>query len=225
VADEPSGGSPAPGQDQGAVPDRGADPGEALLVERARHGDAAAFGELVTIHQAAAFRVAYVLTGSTAEAEDAAQEGFVKAYLALDRFRAGAPFRPWLLAIVGNEARNRRRARGRRDGLADRALAAIRGGATRATTDGSPPPVAAAGSPEIEVLVGETQAEVRAALGRLGDDERRVVACRYLLGLSESETCAALGIPAGTAKSRLHRGLRRMRKSLEAAGVTLETAP
>ena len=130
----------------------------------------------------------------------------MKAYLALDRFRAGAPFRPWLLTIVGNEARNRLRARGRREGLADRALAAIRGGATRATTDGSPRPAAAAASPELEVLVGETQAEVRAALRDLGDDERRVVACRYLLGLSESETCAALGIPAGTAKSRLHRG-------------------
>jgi RNA polymerase sigma factor (sigma-70 family) len=224
VADEPSGGSPAPAPDA-QVHDRVADPSEAALVERARHGDATAFGELVTMHQAAAFRVAYVLTASTAEAEDAAQEAFVKAYLALDRFRAGAPFRPWLLSIVGNEARNRLRARGRREGLADRALAAIRGGATRATTDGSPRPAAAAASPELEVLVGETQAEVRAALQNLGDDERRVVACRYLLGLSESETCAALGIPAGTAKSRLHRGLRRMRESLEAAGVTLEAVP
>jgi len=177
------------------------------------------------MHQAAAFRVAYVLTRSTAEAEDAAQEAFVKAYLALDRFRRGAPFRPWLLAIVGNEARNRLRTRGRRDGLADRALAAIRGGEARSTTDGAPRPPASADSPEIEILVGETQAEVRAALRDLGDDERRVVACRYLLGLSESETCAALGIPAGTAKSRLYRGLRRMRASLEAAGVTLEAAP
>ena len=224
MADEASGGSPAPGPD-GAVVGRGIDPAEADLVERARHGDAAAFGELVTMHQGAAFRVAYVLTASIAEAEDAAQEAFVKAYLALDRFRAGSPFRPWLLSIVGNEARNRLRARGRREGLADRALAAIRGGASRATTDGSPRPAAAAESPEVEVLVGETQAEVRAALRGLGEDERRVVACRYLLGLSESETCAALGIPAGTAKSRLHRGLRRMRESLEAAGVTLEAAP
>jgi RNA polymerase sigma factor (sigma-70 family) len=224
VADESSGGSaaPVPGA---AVTARDVDPAEADLVERARHGDPAAFGALVTMHQAAAFRVAYVLTASTAEAEDAAQEAFVKAYLALHRFHAGSSFRPWLLTIVGNEARNRLRARGRREGLADRALAAIRGGASRATTDGSPRPAAAAESPELEVLVGETQAEVRAALRRLGEDERRVVACRYLLGLSESETCAALGIPAGTAKSRLHRGLRRMRESLEAAGVTLEAAP
>ena len=149
VADEPSGGPPAPAPDAPVHRvHRSPDPPETALVERARHGDATAFGELVTIHQAAAFRVAYVLTASTAEAEDAAQEAFVKAYLALDRFRAGAPFRPWLLTIVGNEARNRLRARGRREGLADRALAAIRGGATRATTDGSPRPAAAADSPE-----------------------------------------------------------------------------
>ena len=72
-------------------------------------------------HQDIAFRVACLAGGSAAEAEEAAQEAFVKAWRALDRFRAGAPFRPWLLAIVANEARNRRRAAGRRAGLALRA--------------------------------------------------------------------------------------------------------
>ena len=174
------------------------------------------------MHQAAAFRVAYVLAGTAADAEDAAQEGFVKAYLALDRFRPGSAFRPWLLTIVGNEARNRVRARGRRDGLADRAIAAVRGAAPRSTADDGTREVAVTGSAELEVISGETHAEVRAALASLGDDERRVVALRYLLGLSESETAAALGIPAGTAKSRLHRGLRRMREALEAQGAAAE---
>ena len=72
-------------------------------------------------HQDIAFRVACLAGGSAADAEEAAQEGFVKAWRALPRFRAGAPFRPWLLAIVANEARNRRRAAGRRAGLALRA--------------------------------------------------------------------------------------------------------
>ena len=85
---------------------------ETALVRRAQAGDAAAYGELVTMHEAAAFRVAYLLLGSASDAEDAAQEGFVHAYLALARFRAGEPFRPWLLQVVGNEARNRRRALG-----------------------------------------------------------------------------------------------------------------
>ena len=170
---------------------------------RARAGDADAYGELVTMHQAAAFRVAHLLTASEADAQDVAQEGFVRAHAALGRFRDGERFRPWLLAIVGNEARNRRRSRWRREGLLARAAAAL-GGSSRAIAD----------PPELAVLLAETQAEVRAALATLDEGERLVVACRYLLDLSEAETAAALGIPAGTAKSRLHRGLRRLRERL-----------
>ena len=82
------------------------------LVERARRGDANAFGELVREHEEIAFRTAVLITGSAAEAEEAAQEGFVKAYRGLRGFRAGEPLRPWLLTIVANEARNRRRSEG-----------------------------------------------------------------------------------------------------------------
>jgi len=73
------------------------------------------------MHQGIAFRVAYVAAGERGDAEEAVQDGFVKAYRALGRFRDGAPFRPWLLRIVANEARNRRRSAGRRTGLALRA--------------------------------------------------------------------------------------------------------
>src|SRR5206468_3392210 len=71
-------------------------------------------------HQQVAFRCAHVVCGDAAEAQDAAQEGFIKAYRSLHRFREGAPFRPWLLTIVGNEARNRRRSAGRRAHLVAR---------------------------------------------------------------------------------------------------------
>ena len=80
---------------------------EESLLARAREGDVRAYEELVERHQAVAFRVAWLVTRSTPDAEEAAQDGFVKAYRRLDRFREGAPFRPWLLAIVGNEARLR----------------------------------------------------------------------------------------------------------------------
>ncbi len=90
---------------------------------RARRGDARAYESLVEEHQAIAFRTAYLITGSAADAEEAAQEAFVRAWLALRRFRRGAEFRPWLLAIVANEARNRVRNRRRREGLAERAAA------------------------------------------------------------------------------------------------------
>jgi DNA-directed RNA polymerase specialized sigma24 family protein len=84
-------------------------PNEAALVERARRGDPAAYEALVRAHQDIAFRTACLIAGSPLDAEEAAQEAFVKAWRALPRFRPGAAFRPWLLAIVGNEARNRRR--------------------------------------------------------------------------------------------------------------------
>jgi RNA polymerase sigma-70 factor (ECF subfamily) len=155
------------------------------------------------MHQGSAFRVAYLLLGSEADAQDAAQEGFVRAYLALHRFRVGEPFRPWLLQVVGNEARNRRRARIRREGLLDRVTASVRGSGR-----------AAEPAPELQALADETQAELRAALATLDDGERLVITCRYLLDLSEAETAAALAIPPGTVKSRLHRGLRRLRERL-----------
>src|SRR6516225_1364012 len=90
---------------------------DSALVARARRGDEAAFEEIVHRYQQVAFRTAYVLTGSASDAEDATQEGLVKAFRALDRFRPGAEIRPWLLRIVANEARNRARSSGRRHHL------------------------------------------------------------------------------------------------------------
>ncbi len=143
-------------------------------------------------------RTAYLACGDAAEAEDAAQEGFLKAYAALGRFRPDAPFRPWILRIVANEARNRRRSAGRRAGLA------LRMAEDRPTVDAAP-------SPEAAVLATEARRDLLAALERLGDDDRMIIGCRYLLELSEAETAAALGIPRGSAKSRLSRALGRMR--------------
>jgi RNA polymerase sigma-70 factor, ECF subfamily len=171
------------------------------LIERARAGDVVAYGELVQRHQEVAVRTAYLACGDATEAEDAAQEGFLKAYAALDRFRPEAPFRPWILRIVVNEARNRRRSAGRRTGLA------LRMAEDRPADDAAP-------SPEAAVLASEARRDLLAALDRLGDDDRMVIGCRYLLELSEAETAATLGIPRGTVKSRLSRALGRMRSSM-----------
>ena len=85
---------------------------EGDLVLHASRGDDVAFEELVRRYQELAFRTAYLITGDASQAEDAAQTGFIKAYRALGRFRVGEPFRPWLLTIVANEARNQRGAAG-----------------------------------------------------------------------------------------------------------------
>ncbi|MEO6496829.1 MAG: sigma-70 family RNA polymerase sigma factor [Solirubrobacteraceae bacterium] len=169
------------------------------LLERARRGDVAAFEELVERHQTAAFRTAFVLCRDAAEAEEAAQDGFVKAFAALGRFRSGAPLRPWLLTIVANEARNRARAAGRRR-LAER---------TGAEGPATP-------SPEALALTGERDADLRAALARLDDRDRQVLWLRFFSDLSEAETAAALGCRRGTVKSRTSRALARLRKELSA---------
>jgi RNA polymerase sigma factor (sigma-70 family) len=175
---------------------------EAQLVARAKRGDSEAFGEIVQRHQAVAFRTAWLVTGSAPEAEEAAQDAFVKAFHALRRFREGAPLRPWLLAIVANEARNRRAATGRRECLALRAAAERR-------------PGGAVPSPEAALLDSERRSELLAAVERLAVPDRMVIACRYFLDLSEAETAAALDCARGTVKSRLSRALARLRTQLE----------
>jgi RNA polymerase sigma factor (sigma-70 family) len=178
---------------------------ESDLVERARAGDAQAYEALVREHQGIAFRTAYLITGSAADAEESAQDGFVKAHRALGRFRRGAPFRPWVLEIVANEARNRRRSAGRRTVLAVRAAAEAPSG------DAAP-------SPEGVLLAAEERDDLLEAVNALSEDDRLVIGCRYFLELSEEETAAALGIRRGTVKSRLSRALERLRAEL---GVTV----
>jgi RNA polymerase sigma-70 factor, ECF subfamily len=150
---------------------------------------------LIRRHQEVAFRTAFAVCGDAAEAEDATQEAFIKAHRALWRFRAGAPFRPWLLRIAANEARNRRRSAGRREHLATMAARAL-------------PPAEA---PDY------TAGELAAALERLDPPHREVVLLRHVLELSEAETAAALRCRPGTVKSRLSRALARMREELDAA--------
>jgi RNA polymerase sigma-70 factor (ECF subfamily) len=139
------------------------------------------------------------------DADDACQEAFVKAWSALSRFRAGAPFRPWLLRIVANEARNRRRSAGRRAGLA------LRIAEDRPSSDAAP-------SPESAVLDHESRATLLAAVNRLRDEDREIIGARYFLDLSEAEAAETLGLRRGTVKSRLSRALGRLRDELERSG-------
>jgi RNA polymerase sigma factor (sigma-70 family) len=158
------------------------------------------------VYQGIAFRTAYLLTGNAADAEEAAQEGFVKAFYALGRFRRGADLRPWLLRIVANEARNRRRAGARRSQLGLRAAAAVPSGG-------------AAPSPENSLLDAERSSALLLAVNDLREEERDVVACRYFLELSEEETAQTLGLRKGTVKSRLSRALAHLRERMEVDDV------
>ena len=171
---------------------------EGELIALARDGDGDAYASLVRAHQDVAFRTAMLITQDAAEAEEAAQDAFVKAWRALGRFRTGEPLRPWLLTIVANEARNRRRSAGRRTALA-----------LRVTVD------EADRSAEAAAIAGESRAALLGAMARLREDDRLVLGCRYLLELSELETAAALAVKQGTVKSRTSRALSRLREELE----------
>ncbi len=151
--------------------------------------DERAFSDLLAANAQIAYRVAVVITGNAVEAEDAVQEAFVKAWRALGRFRDGEPFRPWLLAIVANEARNRRRTAGRRARLALSIAAEQTSAGESVDTRG-----------------------LLDAVHALPEDAQLVIACRYLLGLSERETADVLAVPPGTVKSRTARALDRLRE-------------
>ena len=168
---------------------------------RAREGDTAAYNALVSAHRDTAFRVAYLVTGSTADAEDAAQEALVKAFQKIRRYDPAKPFRPWLMKIVGNEARNHRRAAGRRLHYEMRA-AGLR--------DAVSEPV----HPETGGTRAELDTRLLNAVNGLPDKERLVVGLRYFMELSERESAAVAGIPTGTVKSRLSRALSRLREEL-----------
>jgi RNA polymerase sigma factor (sigma-70 family) len=178
---------------------------DGTLIERARAGDAGAYEELVRLHSDIAFRTAYLLTGSAADAEEVAQDGFVNAFRALGGFRPGAPFRPWLLSIVANQARNRRRAASRRVRMELRNLSAAR-------TEPGP------ASPEDVVEQNAARQALLSAVESLEEDDRLVVVSRYFLDLSSQDTAAVLGVAEGTVKSRLSRALVKLRGRLDGNG-------
>jgi RNA polymerase sigma factor (sigma-70 family) len=184
----------------------GSPPSEQHLLACARDGDLRAYEELVRRHQQRAFRTALVLTGSAADAEDVVQEAFIRAWSALNRFRDGAPFAPWLLTIVARQAGTQRRSASRRRAWTERAALD-----ERWVPAGVPEPTSAA------VLDRERRAALIAALVRLPHDHRVVIELRHLVGLSEQETAAALGCRPGTVKSRLSRALAALRVDLEQA--------
>jgi RNA polymerase sigma factor (sigma-70 family) len=169
------------------------------LVAHAREGDTDAFCTLLERHRVVALRVGYTIAGD--EAEDAVQEAMVKAFRHLDRFHVGAAFRPWFLAIVANEARNRRRSSGRQDAVSIRLRArAGREAWERSAEDGA--------------LAREQRERLLAAVAALSDRDREIVALRYFAGLTEAETGLALDCPVGTVKSRLSRAIDRLRDAL-----------
>ena len=173
---------------------------EAEAIAGARAGDPRAFSALVERHQEVAFRTAYLILRDAAQAEDVAQDAFVRAYQKLSGFRAGEPFRPWLLRIVTNLALNEVRSRARRRGLFER-LTAFR-----------PEPLPA---PDRETETSEERHLLWQAINELREEDRVVLYLRYFLELPEREIAIVIGQQPGTVKSRLIRASARLRAVIE----------
>ncbi|HLY25287.1 MAG TPA: sigma-70 family RNA polymerase sigma factor [Aggregatilineales bacterium] len=164
-----------------------------LWVDKALHGDQAAFGELVRAHQNAVYNLAYRMLGERGEAEDAAQETFLRAYAHLDRYDAERPFRTWLLSIASNHCIDR---------LRKRRL-------TWLSLDEPLPPNAALNSHEVEpedaVILNERGALIQDMLTELPPDYRAAVVLRYWYDLSYLEIAQTLDTTESAVKSRLFR--------------------
>jgi len=158
---------------------------EAALVRAAQRGSVEAVDELFRRHWPSAHRAAYLVVHDAAAAEDIAQEAFLAALRALDRFDRRRPLGPWLHRIVVNRAIDWTRARALR---AESAADAV-------------PEAPAPDAPE------PLDGEILSALADLGPEHRAVVVLRHLLGYTPGEIAAMLELPRGTVNSRLRRAL------------------
>jgi len=169
---------------------------ESTLIRRSKNGEIAAWEPLVRTHQRAIFRFAYLLLGDPDDAEDVAQETFLRAWKYLKRFDSARPLRPWLLSITKNLASNWRRSAGRY-------MSAL----TRAFRDEPSPD-----SIEEKSAQRMQANELWEAVQSLKMTDQQIVYLRYFLELSVAETADVLQIAEGTVKSRLSRALEKLQK-------------
>jgi RNA polymerase sigma-70 factor (ECF subfamily) len=175
--------------------------GESDLIQRALRADEAAWEMLVRQHQESVFRLAYLFLGDPDEAEEVAQETFLRAHQRLDRFDTDRMLRPWLLSIAANLARNQRRSIGRYFNTLQRL------GRSEASAQNNK-------IEELSFLALEAR-RLWSAVRRLGATDQQVIYLRYFLEMPVEETALAMHSAPGTVKSRLNRALKRLRSVIE----------
>lgn len=182
------------------------------LVDRARAGETGAFEALVRRYQGWVFTLALRMVGDRAEAEDLAQDVFLKAYRGLRGFKGASRFSTWLYAIASHHCLNHLKARGRRGGLPRR------GRDNPATGDDLPALVDRLpdGAPRADALLERADLVriVQAEMAHLTEEHRMVLILRDIQGLSYEEIARTLGVELGTVRSRLHRARMEMKARL-----------
>ena len=185
---------------------------EAELIRRVRDGDSTAFAVIMRRHNRMLYRIARSILGDAAEAEDALQEGYLRAYQAIDGFAGRSRLSTWLLRIVANEALGRRRRRlARGEELVAPADTPERPDAVILPFRGGPP----GADPESNAARGEIRRLVERAIDELPADFRAVFMLRAIEELSVADTASCLGIPPETVKTRFHRAKQRLRRDLD----------
>lgn len=181
------------------------DPAEVQVSQRIANGDPKAFEQLMRLHNRTLFRTARAILRDDAEAEDAVQEAYLRAYRSIGAFRGEAKLSTWLVRIVANEALARRRKATRRDRVAP-----IRSGVEIDE-------LAVARSPEGPADIAERrdlQRLLESKIDGLPDAFRAVFMLRAVEELSVQETAAALGLPEATVRTRFFRARRQLRAAL-----------
>jgi len=177
---------------------------ERALVDSCRAGDPVAFARLVELHEGMVFSLSARLLGDAEEARDVAQEVFLQVYRQLGRFESRSTLKTWIYRITVNQCHNRRRFWQRRRRDREEGLEAV---PVAATARGGP-------SPYEEARRRERARRVQSALLDISFEHRSVLVLREVEGLTCEEIAEALGIPAGTVKSRLSRARDAMRLRL-----------
>ena len=176
-----------------------ADASDLSLVRRVQRGDKGAFDALVLKYQHKLVKLVMRYVRNPAEAEDIAQEAFIKAYRALPQFRGDSAFYTWLYRIAINTAKN---------AVVSRDRNPVEYDLDRSSTDESydmQGRMKDSETPEGLVLTDEIRSTVNAAIDSLPDDLRTAIVLRELEGLSYEEIAAAMACPVGTVRSRIFR--------------------
>lgn len=175
---------------------------EAELVRAAQAGDQAAFTEIVKRYQRAVYRLGYGLTRNAADADDLAQETFIRAYRALERFRAGEPLYPWLSRITMNLAFSLHRYRKRRPETSIEPL--VEAGQQWGVDD----------DPADHAAEREQRAQMQTAFAELSEEHQAVLGLRVLQDMSYEQIASTLNVPVGTVMSRLSRARVELRRRM-----------
>jgi RNA polymerase sigma-70 factor (ECF subfamily) len=191
---------------------------DADLIARAAGGDSSAFQVLVEQHRLMVYRVAYQFAGNHYDAEDIAQDVFIKVYRSLPRFRQDSQFTSWIYRIAMNACIDHRR----------RHMSSGAAFAARSNEDAEQQMVSAAEEspgPETTAYAGELGTVLETAVSRLPQGQRIVFIMRHHEGLKLCEIASALGLAEGTVKRQLHAAIHRLRAALNAANVTVGGRP